>query len=108
MPKRAHLDDTPQDRKTIAFKVPSRLLERFDYVAKHNDFSRGEALKQAMRDFIDNYSETKRTPKEEIEESTNALVHMFTTMAKLSEHPEIKKLQQQPQQQQLPQKEQKG
>lgn len=93
------------ERKTVSIKVPARLLERFDYIAKHNDFARGEAVKQAMRDFIQKYSEVKRTPEEEMQESAKTLTSFFSILIKsIQEHPELKKL---AQQSQLPDKVQK-
>ena len=36
----------------VILNVPTSLLEKFDFAAKTNDYSRSEAVKEAMRNFV--------------------------------------------------------
>lgn len=95
-------------RKVIV-NIPKPLLDEFDAVCDMNFYTRKEAIKQSMRDFIKNEMgeewtspSRKKYEKDKISEYMEGLT---VGAARASQNPEILKLQQKNQQQtQLPQK----
>jgi len=92
-------------RKVIV-NIPKPLLDEFDAVCDMNFYTRKEAIKQSMRDFIKNEmgeewtsSSRKKYEKELISDYMEGMV---VGAARAAQNPDVQKLQQQ--QTQLPKK----
>ena len=73
----------------ISFNVPKKLLKEFDQIAILNHYSRVEAIKEAMRRFIEEQTPENYSNAEDME---NAWRSMYDAILKVSQDPKYKKL----------------
>ena len=73
----------------ISFNVPKKLLEEFETIAFLNHYSRVEAFKEAMRQFV-----VDQTPDDysNAEDMKNQWRQMFDAILEISEDPKYQKL----------------
>ena len=80
----------------IIINIPAELLREFDRVAGMQYFSRSEAIKQAMRQFIiDTMPEDYVSPnmREDVkQQAADAMEAMGTGLVKMAGNPEIQKI----------------
>jgi len=84
------------DYNRVIINLPSGLLEDFDKVCDIKHYSRVEAIKQAMREFIEHsFHEDYMTPDESKEMWESMMIGWMDAAVKMSNDPKYTQLQQQ-------------
>lgn len=87
---------TPLEYGRIIVNVPTGLVAEFDKICALKHYSRVEAIKQAMRNFVqDNLPEDYVTPEESKEQFVSMWTGMMDALLKVQNDPKYKELQQQ-------------
>ena len=73
----------------ISFNVPKKLLEEFETIAYLNHYSRVEAFKEAMRQFVMDQTPPDYTNAEDMK---NQWRQMFDAILEISDDPKYQKL----------------
>ena len=86
----------PLEYSRVIVNVPAGLLEEFDKICALKHYSRVEAIKQSMRNFVqDNLPEGYMTPEESKEQFESMWTGMVDALLKVSSDPKYKELQSQ-------------
>ena len=64
----------------VILNVPTSLLEKFDFAAKTNDYSRSEAVKEAMRNFVIDQMGEDWIPQNQMKEYQEQMKAQFAGM----------------------------
>lgn len=87
------------DYSKIIINIPKKLLEEFDNVSTANNYSRAEAIKEAMRQFIIEQTPEDYVPQQMrkiyMESAQDAGAGLVKGMVKAASDPEMQRIQQQ-------------
>lgn len=66
----------------IVVNIPSTLIDRFDKICEREGYARQEAIKQALRDFIYDYTDENDTDPQQMREFWKSMVLGMAEAAK--------------------------
>lgn len=65
----------------VVVNIPQTLIDRFDKICEREGFTRQEAIKQAMRDFIYEYTDENEVEPEKVKEVWKGMLHAMQEVA---------------------------